>query len=79
MKMTRLTFSDKQALVAVWRLSAGKAWEPQNPQHPFFERAIRAGYLYRLDGRFGYERIKDAYIGWTDAGIDAMESALIVI
>lgn len=56
-----------------WRRSGGKAWEPSRIKgHPFFDWATEAGYLKVVDGRCGFEKIKDAMVSWTDAGRIAM-------
>ena len=65
---------DQRWLKQLWEKTKGKAWEPPDLRHDFFERMIAAGYLKRVDGRCGFEAFKDAMIAWTDAGRAAMRS-----
>lgn len=70
-----LTGEDEAVLRKAFVHSGGRAWEPANPAHSFFDRAIHAGYLRRVDGRFGFERFKDSMVDWTDAGRAAIAKA----
>lgn len=63
-----LTASEMGLLYDLWRYSAGGAWQPIAPKHPFFKRMIAAGYLRRCDGAGGVEPFKDSHLSWTDAG-----------
>lgn len=51
-----------------------RGWEPKDPTHPFFDRAIAAGYIKRADGRFFFEAMKDTHIVFTEAGKVALSS-----
>jgi hypothetical protein len=64
---------DLNTLKKCWEISQGKAWEPANTKHPFFERMTEAGFLRIVDGRCGFEAIKDALADWTPAGQLAMQ------
>ena len=59
---------DTKALCAVHAKTGGKPWEPQDYRHPFILRMIDAGMLARHDGRWGFERIKDSFVGFTGPG-----------
>ncbi len=63
---------ETEFLVDLFRKSKGEPWEPNNPKHPFFDKAIKAGYLRRADGRCGFERFKDSFVAWTEAGHNAL-------
>jgi hypothetical protein len=73
--MAGLTPKDHQVLTTCFERAEGKAWEPKNPNHPFLERAIEAGYLRRVDGRCGYELFHLSMVTWTEAGRIAMEAS----
>lgn len=45
----------------------GKAFEPRDPSAPTVGRLIDEGYVRRVDGRVGFERLKDAMLTWTQA------------
>lgn len=55
-------------IVSLWDHTGGKAWEPREPASPLVLGLIEAGYARRVDGRCGFEKIKDAMLAWTDAG-----------
>jgi hypothetical protein len=59
---------DLEVLRAVHRKAEGRPFEPPQPRHPFVLRMIEAGMLERRDGRFMFERMKDAFLAFTDAG-----------
>lgn len=68
-----LTDSDVALLRRIYAHTGGKAWEPKAGTHlPFFDRAIAAGYVRRVDGRCLFERFKDSHIAFTHAGHAAL-------
>lgn len=69
-----MTISDKDMalLQRCWTLGKGKTWEPADPFNPFIVRMVAAGFLWRSDGRCGFEAFKDSFVNWTDAGRLAM-------
>jgi hypothetical protein len=50
--------------------TGGKAWAPPDTGHPFIRRMVAAGLLERRDGRWGFERLKDEFVAFTEAGLD---------
>jgi hypothetical protein len=57
----------------IYEKTGGAAWEPRSGTHtPFFDRAIAAGYVRRVDGRCGFERFKESHIAFTQAGHAAL-------
>ena len=75
MVMTESDHVMLNALVTVWKRSEGKSWEVANPNAKLIVWAIEKGWLGRSDGRFGYERMKDAFCVWTPEGKKFMEHA----
>lgn len=67
-----LSEQDREQLHKVWKLTAGQAWEPRDPRLPVIEKMVTEGYFRRVDGRVGFERIKNGMLCWTDAGRQAM-------
>lgn len=68
-----LTDADRRTLNECWRRSPGKAWEPRGgTDTPIIRRFVAAGYLRVVDGRCGFELLKDAMVTWTDAGRAAL-------
>ena len=63
----------------IWKRSHGKAWEPPgsavvgSAAHASIEGAIKAGLVRRVDGRCGFELIRDAMVAWTEVGAMLME------
>jgi hypothetical protein len=53
-------------------------WEPQQPYSPTLNELVDKGILRRVDGRCGFERLKDAFVKPTGAGIAAREALLVV-
>lgn len=52
-----------------WTLSDGKSWEPPSgTSFPLIQRFVAAGFLVVVDGRCGFEALKDAMVRWTQAG-----------
>lgn len=70
-----MSAKDIRMLTAIFEKSGGSPWEPKDYRHPFILSAIDAGYLKRVDGRFGFERFKDSLLTFTDAGRLAIERA----
>ena len=60
------------ALKKLFAKTNGQAWEPLNFDHPFMKWSIKEGYLRRVDGRCGFELLKDQMVDWTDAGKAAL-------
>lgn len=71
----KLTEKQFAALRRAYRESGGKAYEPRNITGPSVKLAIAAGYVRLVDGRCGFERLKDAMLDWTDAGRKALETS----
>ncbi len=64
--------ADLRLLRLLFAKNDGNPWEPPSTDHPFFDRAIYAGYLRRVDGRCGFERFKDSHVCFTEAGKAAL-------
>lgn len=58
----------RATIAELWAKTEGRAWEPPQPRHPLVERLIHQGYARRVDGRCGFEAMKDAMLTWTEAG-----------
>jgi hypothetical protein len=58
----------RKALRKLYGLTAGRSWEPPDPNQAMVLRLIAQGYIRRTDGRCGFERLKDAMVTWTEAG-----------
>lgn len=56
-----------------------QGWQPQDPYRPIFDLAIGEGFLRRVDGRCGVERVKDSHVRWTQAGALAMQSCPVTV
>lgn len=56
--------------------SNGESWAPRDPGNPFFDRAVKAGYVVRRDGICIFERIRNAVIAWTEAGVEACRAGV---
>lgn len=52
----------------------GRGWAPPDPSHPLILAAVEQGFLRRVDGRCGFERLRDACVAWTPAGRHAVEA-----
>ena len=50
----------------LWDRSKGKAWEIQDARAPQLETLISAGWVKKVDGRCGFELLKDAMLAWTE-------------
>jgi hypothetical protein len=62
-------------LAECWKRSEGRAWEPPRIKgNPFFDWAVKEGYLRVVNGRCGFEAFKDSMVTWTDAGRTALSS-----
>lgn len=60
-------------LKKLFERSGGKGWEPPcGAKDPNITELVRRGYLKIVDGRCGFERMKDAMVIWTDAGRSAL-------
>lgn len=66
-----LTIKESNTLLILLEKHGGSC-EPPNPFDKFWTKCIDAGYVKRSDGRFGIERIKDAFVSLTPAGREAM-------
>lgn len=55
-----------------------QGWQPQDPYRPIFDVAIEGGFLRRVDGRCGFERIKDTHVAWTQAGALALQAYPVI-
>lgn len=62
-------------LVALWKKTGGKAWEPPDMNCPTVKRLIDAGYVRRCTMRCGFEAF-DTGLQWTEAGKLAVRSIL---
>ncbi|RUW56824.1 hypothetical protein [Mesorhizobium sp. M8A.F.Ca.ET.021.01.1.1] len=69
---SKMSDREVEIMVGLFRQTGGKSWAPLNPQHALFDKMIEAGYVRRVDGRCGFEMIKDAIITWTEAGHNAL-------
>ena len=67
-----LSEQDREQLHKVWKLTGGRAWEPKDPRLPVITRMVDEGYIKRVDGRVGFELIRNGMLSWTDAGRQAM-------
>lgn len=63
-----------QILQIGWTRGFVNGWEPPQINAPPIVWAVKEGYLRVTDSRCGFERIKDNFVVWTDAGKRAMES-----
>lgn len=66
---TSLSDREQATLAECWRRSGGKAWEPRGGTNTLSVRKyVEAGYLKVVNGRCGFELLKDAMVDWTEAG-----------
>ncbi len=66
---------DLKTLCAIHRKTGGRDFEPTQPNHPFVLRMIDAGLMERRDGRCMFERIRDAFLAFTEAGYRTVAEA----
>lgn len=69
--MTEITTGQVRRLYAK---TGGRAWEPPDPNEPACQALVDGGWVVRVDGRCGYEMIRDAMLKWTDAAHAAFRS-----
>lgn len=75
--MTVFTDKEMRTLKKCFVLGKGKAWEPPSgTKTEFFAKCVSAGYLQIVDGRCGFELIKDAMVTWTEAGKIAIQTLI---
>lgn len=55
------------AIRALWLKTNGSPWEPPNPNDKRVTALIAGGWLRRVDGRCGFEAMKDSMLAFTDA------------
>jgi cold shock CspA family protein len=70
---TMISHDDLQLLKRLWKEYHETPWEPANPYMKFFDRMIEIGFIRRMDGRIGFEKMKDIFIQFTEVGQDAMK------
>lgn len=47
-----------------------RAWEPRDPFHPVLNHLVEGGLATRVDGRCGFEMLKDAMVKLTPLGVE---------
>jgi len=58
----------RRDLLTLYARTNGRAFEPNvGTENATFRRLIEQGYLRLVDGRCGFERIKDGLAQWTEA------------
>jgi hypothetical protein len=75
--MTKLTEKEISVLKQCFIRSKGEAWEPPSGTNTnFFDKCVTTGYLKVVDGRCGFELLKNAMVAWTEAGKIAIQSLI---
>lgn len=72
----RADLSDGAVAVLVHDQFKVEGWEPPSPKHAIFDELVEAGLMRRTDARCGFERMRDAWIKPTDAGVRARRTLI---
>jgi DNA-binding PadR family transcriptional regulator len=74
----KLTQAEMNTLRQCWLMTEGKAWEPRRGTNSKgIKRLVEAGYIRVVDGRCGFELLKDAMVDWTEAGRAALAASSV--
>lgn len=74
MATSTLTVIRSDSLRRIWRETGGRPWAPRNPTGPQVALFVATGWVRRIDGRCGFERLPEAMLEWTVAGKFAMRA-----
>lgn len=69
----KLTERELSVLRTCFERFGAKGWEPRGGTNtPIIRKFVETGYLKIIDGRCGFERLKDAMVTFTEAGRTAL-------
>nr|WP_312970655.1 hypothetical protein [Brucella intermedia] len=70
----KLTEREMSVLRTCFEQFGAKGWEPRGGTNtPIIRKFVETGYLKVIDGRCGFERLKDAMVTFTEAGRQALK------